>query len=115
VRRVKEDAEFHGQVIPKGSNIFALVQSANNDEAQFSCPARFDIDRDPSEMRKSVHFGLGPHRCIGMPLAQLDMRIAIETAITRLPNLRVVPDQAITVQPGMIFHRPERLEFEWDV
>lgn len=115
VRRVKEDAVFHGQTIPAGANIFALVQSANNDERQFSCPHAFDIDRDPSEMRKSVHFGLGPHRCIGMPLAQLDMRIAIETAITRLPNLRAVSDQKITVQPGMIFHRPEHLEFEWDV
>jgi cytochrome P450 len=113
VRRVKEDVEFHGRLIPKGSNIFALVQSANNDEAHFSCPSRFDIDREPSEMRKSLHFGLGPHRCIGMPLAQLDMRVAIETAVTRLPNLRVVPDQEIRVQPGMIFHRPERLEFEW--
>lgn len=115
VRRVKEDVEFHGQQIPAGANIFALVQSANNDETQFSCPAAFNIDRDPSEMRKSVHFGLGPHRCIGMPLAQLDMKVAIEVAITRLPNLRVVPDQAITVQDGMIFHRPERLEFAWDV
>ncbi|MHB8693790.1 MAG: cytochrome P450 [Solirubrobacteraceae bacterium] len=115
VRRAKEDVEFHGQRITAGSNIFALVQSANNDERHFSCPAKFDIDRDPVEMRKSVHFGLGPHRCIGMPLAQLDMRVAIETAITRLPNLRVVPDQEIKVQPGMIFHRPERLEFEWEV
>jgi hypothetical protein len=34
-----------------------------------------------------------PHRCIGLPLA----------------------DQPITVQPGMIFHRPERLAFEWDI
>jgi cytochrome P450 len=114
VRRVKEDCEFHGQKVAKGSNIFALVQSANNDEKVFACPAKFDIDRDPAEMRKSIHFGLGPHRCIGMPLAQLDMKVAIETAITRLPNLRVVPDQEITVQPGMIFHRPERLQFEWD-
>ena len=114
VRRVKEPAVFHGQTIPAGSNIFALVQSANNDGAVFQCPERFDIDRDPSEMRKSIHFGLGPHRCIGMPLAQLDMRVAIETVIERLENLRVVADQQITVQPGMIFHRPERLEFEWD-
>jgi cytochrome P450 len=115
VRRVNEDCDFHGQQVKAGSNIFALVQSANNDERVFSCPANFDIDRDPAEMRKSVHFGLGPHRCIGLPLAQLDMRIAIETAIRRLPNLRVVADQPITVQPGMIFHRPERLEFEWDI
>ena len=42
------------------------------------------------------------------------MKVAIETAITRLPNLRLVPNQAIRLQEGMIFHRPERLEFEWD-
>jgi cytochrome P450 len=115
VRRVKEDVEFHGQLIPKGSNIFALVQSANNDTEHFSCPERFDIDRAPEEKRKSLHFGTGPHTCIGLSVARLDMRIAIEIAVTRLPNLRLVPGQEISVQQGMIFHRPESLEFEWDV
>jgi cytochrome P450 len=115
VRRVHEDCEFGGQQIKAGSNIFALVQSANNDPDVFACPHEFDIDRDRSEMRKSMHWGIGPHRCIGMPLAQLDLKVAIETAVTRLPNLRVAPDQEITVQPtGMIFHRPEHLRFEWD-
>jgi cytochrome P450 len=66
-------------------------------------------------MRKSIAFGTGSHLCIGAPLARLDMKVALETAITRLPNLRVVPDQQIRVQPGMIFHRPVSLEFEWDV
>jgi cytochrome P450 len=114
VRRVKKDVELHGQLIPEGANIFALVQSANNDPAQFSCPERFDIDRSTQEMRRSLHFGVGNHTCIGMSVARLDMRVAIETAVTRLPNLRLVPDQQILVQEGMIFHRPERLEFEWD-
>ncbi|MGB8387600.1 cytochrome P450 [Mycobacterium sp.] len=115
VRRVKEDVEIRGHKIAKGSNIFAMVQSANNDDTVFGCPERFDIDRDPTEMRKSIHFGLGPHTCIGQWVARLDMKVAIEAAITRLPNLRLVPDQEIRVQQGMIFHRPERLEFEWDV
>ncbi|MFE6922040.1 cytochrome P450 [Nocardia sp. NPDC057663] len=115
VRRVKQDVEFHGQRIPAGANIFALVQSANNDESRFECPERFDIDRTPAEMRNSMHFGGGVHSCIGQSVARLDARIAIETVITRLPNLRVVPDQQIQVQDGMIFHRPEKLEFEWDV
>lgn len=115
VRRAKEDVELHGQTIPAGSNLFLLVQSANTDPRQFSCPERFDIDREPGEMRHSVHFGAGAHLCIGAPLARLDMKVAIETVVTRLPNLRVVPNQEIRVQPGMIFHRPERLEFEWDV
>lgn len=115
VRRVHEDCEFHGQTIAAGSNIFALVQAANNDPEVFTCPHEFNIDRDPAELRKSMHWGIGPHRCIGMPLAKLDLKVAIETAITRLPGLRVVEDQEITVQDGMIFHRPEHLLFEWDV
>lgn len=115
VRQAKQDVEFHGELIPKGSNIFALVQSANNDESKFNSPERFDIDRPAAEMRNSMHFGGGIHACIGQSVARLDARVAIETAITRLPNLRVVPDQEIRVQEGMIFHRPERLEFEWDV
>ncbi len=98
----------------EGSNLFLLVQSANNDDTQFEDPARFNIDRDATEMRKSVHFGLGPHNCIGQWVARLDMRVAIETAITRLPNLRLAPRQELRVQPGMIFHRPEHLQFEWD-
>jgi cytochrome P450 len=114
VRRINQDCEIGGHQMKAGENIFALVQSANNDPAQFGCPAKFDLDRDPAEMKKSLHWGVGNHTCIGMPLAKLDMKVAIETAIQRLPNLRLVPDQQILVQPGMIFHRPEKLEFEWD-
>lgn len=114
VRRVKKDVEIRGYQIPKGTNLFLLVQSANNDDSEFDDPAKFNIDRDAAEMRKSVHFGLGPHNCIGKWVARLDMRVAIETAITRLPNLRIAPEQEIRVQQGMIFHRPEHLQFEWD-
>lgn len=114
VRRVKADVEIRGHQISKGANLFLLVQSANNDDSEFEDPAKFNIDRDAAEMRKSVHFGLGPHNCIGKWVARLDMRVAIETAITRLPNLRLAPGQDIRVQQGMIFHRPEHLQFEWD-
>jgi cytochrome P450 len=115
VRRVKEDCEFHGQRIPAGDNIFAMLQSANNDDTVFTCPHKFDLDRDPAELRQSLHFGIGPHKCLGAPLARLDLRVAIEQIITRLPGLRLVEGQEIRVQPGMILHRPERLMFEWEV
>jgi cytochrome P450 len=115
VRQAKEDVEIGGHRIPKGSKLFLMVQSANNDDAVFRCPERFDIDRDATEMRKSIHFGVGPHTAIGQWVARLDMKVAIETVLTRVPNLRLVPDQDIRVQQGMIFHRPEKLEFEWEV
>jgi cytochrome P450 len=114
VRQVKQDVEIGGQAIPKGANLFLLVQSANNDDTVFQDPALFNIDRDAAEMRKSLHFGLGPHNCIGQWVGRLDMRVAIETALTRLPNLRLAAEQDIRVQQGMIFHRPEHLQFEWD-
>lgn len=115
IRHVKEDVEFGGHKIVKGSNIFALVQAANNDPAVFGCPARLDLDRPAAEMRKSLHFGAGNHTCIGMSVARLDMKVAIETAMRRLPNLRLVPGQEIRVQPGMFFHRPATVDFEWDL
>lgn len=113
VRRVKRDCEIGGHRIRAGENLFLLVQSANNDPEHFTCPAKIDLDRDPAETKKSLHWGSGNHTCIGMPLARLDMRVAIEVALTRLPDLRVVPDQQILVQPGMIFHRPASIDFEW--
>ena len=65
MRQAKEDVEIGGHRIPKGSKLFLMVQSANNDDTVFGCPERFDIDRTADEMRKSVHFGVGPHTCIG--------------------------------------------------
>jgi len=49
-----------------------------------------------------------------MPLAQLDIRIALELLLTRLPNIRLVPGQERPVNPGFVFSTPSRLEFEWD-
>jgi cytochrome P450 len=90
-----------------------MIPAANQDPAQFGCPAHFDIDREPSEIRRHIGFGQGVHKCIGQPIAQLDMRIAIETLLTRLPNLRV-ETQEMAMSPGMIFLRPVRLDIAWD-
>ncbi|MGB8387590.1 cytochrome P450 [Mycobacterium sp.] len=111
-RVAKCDVEFSGHAIPKGSRIFVLIGAANHDPQQFNCPLEFDIDRDLSQ---HVGFGTGVHKCIGIAVARLDIRIALELLITRLPNLRLVPNQDKPLAPGFIFCTPQRLEFEWDV
>lgn len=113
VREAKADVELGGETIPAGARVMALVNSANQDPAQFGCPHQFDIDRDPKELRQHIGFGQGRHKCIGQPIAQLDMRVAIEALVNRLPNLRVVTEQ-IALSPGMIFLRPLKLELAWD-
>lgn len=114
-RETKCDLELHGQAIPAGSRIFVLVGAANQDPEQFACPYEFDIDRDPATMRQHVGFGQGIHKCIGIALAQLDIRVALELLLSRLPNLRPVEGQERPLAPGFIFSTPQRLEFEWDV
>lgn len=110
-RVAKCDVELSGHLIPEGARIFVLVGAANHDPGQFPNPREFDIDRD---LRNHVGFGTGGHSCPGMALARLDIRIALQLLITRLPNLRLVPDQDRPLAPGFIFCTPQHLEFEWD-
>jgi cytochrome P450 len=42
--------------------------------------------------KRHLSFGLGPHFCIGAPLARLQAQIAVEALVRRLPNLRLDPD-----------------------
>lgn len=113
-RDTTREITLHGQTIPAGARIFVLIGAANQDPAQFGCPLAFDIDRDPVTMRSHVGFGQGIHKCIGIALAQLDIRIALEQLLERLPNLRPVPGQERPLAPGPVFSTPQRLEFEWD-
>ncbi|WP_370501084.1 cytochrome P450 [Mycolicibacterium sp. jd] len=111
-RVTKCDVEISGRLIPQGSRIFVLIGAANQDPEQFTDPLEFDIDRD---LRNHVGFGTGVHSCPGMALARLDIRIALELLLARLPNLRLVPDQDRPLAPGFIFCTPQHLELEWDV
>lgn len=111
-RVAKCDVELSGHLIPKDSRIFVLIGAANHDPEHFSAPLEFDISRD---LRNHVGFGTGVHSCPGMALARLDMRIALELLLARLPHLRLVPNQDRPLAPGFIFCTPQHLEFEWDV
>ncbi|WP_437681917.1 cytochrome P450 [Sorangium sp. So ce131] len=78
--------ELGGVTIPANARIFLLYAAANHDDAQFSDPERFDIARENA--REHVAFARGIHACLGASLARLELRIALERLLTRLPNLR---------------------------
>ncbi|WP_372787872.1 cytochrome P450 [Paraconexibacter sp.] len=108
------DVTLHGQVIPQGARLFVLIGAANQDPAQFDCPFAFDVDRDPGVMRRHVGFGQGIHKCIGIALAQLDIRIALEVLLSRLPGLRLVDGEDRPLAMGFVFSTPQRLVCAWD-
>jgi cytochrome P450 len=80
------DTEIGGRRIAAGDKVVIYWASANRDEAEFGCPAAFDLDR-PSN--RHLSFGAGPHRCAGSNLARMNLRIAVEQVVTRLDGIRL--------------------------
>lgn len=85
-RRVTSDVEFHGQIVPAGSNILLLNGSGNRDERHFPDADRFDIHRN---IDRHLSFGYGAHFCIGGALARLEGRIGIEQMVRRFGDWEV--------------------------
>ncbi len=82
-RIAKCDVEFHGTVVPKGSRVLLIISSGNRDERVFEDPDRFDMTRDT---RRHLGFSDGIHHCAGAMLARLELRIALEQSLNRLPD-----------------------------
>lgn len=88
-RNALEDIELGGKVIPAGDKVICVTQAANRDPLVFEDPLKFDITR-----AKIPHlgFGSGPHSCLGIHLARLQMVSAIQALVRHHPNLRLAVD-----------------------
>jgi len=87
-RNTTRDVELRGKTIKKGDHVIVVHVSANRDEEAFPDPFEFRIDRNPND---HVAFGFGPHFCLGANLARLEMRVAFEHILERLPDLELAP------------------------
>ncbi|MDA0371236.1 MAG: cytochrome P450 [Actinomycetota bacterium] len=84
-RTVMEDVEIRGQRIPKGDRVVMFYGSANRDEDVFERPDAFDVARDPNP---HVAFGAGgPHLCLGMHVARVELMVMFRELLTRMPHL----------------------------
>jgi cytochrome P450 len=106
-RTVTRDHVLGGVPLPAGSVIYVAQGSANRDEAHFADPDRFDLRR----ARSTPHlgFGGGPHICVGMHLARLQIREAISRLLARLPDLRLDPAFPPPAIRGFHFRAPPEL------
>ena len=79
-----------GYDIPAGTNLHLCIGSANRDPDIFDTPTVFDIDRQPN---RHLAFAGGPHVCVGLTLARMEGRIAIERFLKRYPTYRLQDDR----------------------
>ena len=91
-RTTSEDVTLHGVTIPAGSRTMLLTASAPRDERAFADADRYEIGRNMDQ--RSIYFGYGIHKCLGIHLARLEMRIALEELFGRYPNYAVDPSRA---------------------
>ena len=73
--------------IQRGDFVTVSLAGAGRDPAFFPDPDRFDVHR--VNARQNLAFAHGPHFCLGAHLARLEARIAVETLLDQLPQLRL--------------------------
>jgi cytochrome P450 len=105
-RVATRDTELAGVAIPAGSTVMPMLGAANRDEDRYPDPDRFDIFRTP---QPHISFGIGVHVCLGMHLARLEMSVALNRLLDRLPNLRLDPEGNDPHIRGQVFRSPTSL------
>jgi cytochrome P450 len=98
-RLVKEDMNWHGVDMKAEDWILLSFPAANRDPAQFDRAAEVVIDR---EVNRHAAFGLGIHRCLGSHLARMELRIALEVWLERIPAFTLADPGAVTWSSGQI-------------
>ncbi|MGY8804670.1 MAG: cytochrome P450, partial [bacterium] len=83
LRTATQDTELRGVPIKQGEKVLMMYGSANRDAEEFENPDDFDIDRNPHH----VAFGIGNHFCLGANLARMEMRVAMNELLRRVPDM----------------------------
>jgi len=101
-RQTVRSTRLRGIEIPAGRGVNLFIGSANRDERRFPDPDRFDIHRPPVP---HLSFGAGPHLCLGMHLARMESRVALDAILERLHQLQFDPEARPPRVVGSVFFR----------
>ena len=85
-RTVSRDTVLVGQQLRRNDQVLISWLSANHDEREFDRADEVLLDRSPN---RHVAFGLGPHRCIGAPLARVMFEVMVKAVLQRMPDYEV--------------------------
>ena len=111
-REVMKETTISGCPVKPGNMVLLSFPAANRDPAVFPDADKVVIDRKEN---RHAAFGLGIHRCVGSNLARMEMTVAIEEWLKRIPDFRLDPAGKVTWSEGtvrgprqlpMLFGRP---------
>jgi cytochrome P450 len=109
-RYAATDTQLAGVEIPQGAVIDVCIGSANRDEDRWDRPEDFDITR---KRLPHISFAAGEHTCLGLHLARMETRVALECLLDRLTGIELVPDDDPHIW-GQPFRSPSALPVTFD-
>lgn len=95
-RNATENVTLHGTTILAGESVAMGFGAANRDERKFSSPGECDFERTPN---KHLAFGVGPHLCLGAPVARLELNVLVEQLVQRVATISTVQGQPHAWKP----------------
>lgn len=98
-RVVASDVEFEGCPMKAGEKVLMNFPAANRDPEAFEDADRVVLDR---ALNRHVAFGSGIHRCAGSNLARMELRIALEEWLARIPEFHLADPAAVTWAGGQV-------------
>jgi cytochrome P450 len=98
-RLVREDMHWNGVDMKEDDWVLLSFPAANRDPEKFDRADEVVIDR---EINKHAAFGLGIHRCVGSHLARMELRVALEVWLERIPEFTLEDADAVTWAPGQV-------------
>ncbi len=90
-RTTTREVMLRGVTIPKDVKVMLLTGAATRDERRFEAPDVFDVSRENDVV--SIYFGYGIHRCLGIHLARLEIRVAFEELLLRFPAFEIFTER----------------------
>ncbi|HUD28392.1 MAG TPA: cytochrome P450 [Novosphingobium sp.] len=102
-RTAMREVELGGARIPAMAQICVMYASANHDAAAFADAGTLDIARP--NVGANLTFGAGIHKCVGIALARMEMKVAAQEIVRRLTDIRLaVPESELTFLPTLATH-----------
>ncbi|QGG93993.1 cytochrome P450 [Actinomarinicola tropica] len=106
-REVVEDTEIGRCPMRTGDRLLLPSPAANRDPEVFDRPDDVVLDR---EVNRHFAFGVGIHRCLGSNLARMELRVAVQSWLERIPDFTLTDLNAVTWSAGPV-RGPRSLRF----
>ncbi|PNU06617.1 cytochrome [Novosphingobium guangzhouense] len=112
-RMTTREVTVNGTTIPAHAHMLLVYGSGNDDESVFPEPRAFDITRP--NLGRHVAFGGGPHRCIGLALARMEVKVAAREIVRQMRDIRfAIPESDIRYTRSVATHTIESLPITFE-